>query len=43
MDALIQFEEQDYVRKLKTHITSESMPSGHEDLVAFLCDEIIHL
>lgn len=43
MDALIQFEKEDYVKKLKMHITLESMPSSKEDLVGFLYDQVIHI
>ena len=43
MDALVQFEKQDYVKKLKTSITSESMPSGQDDLVEFLYDQVVHI
>ena len=43
MDALIQFKDKDYVTKLKTHITFESMPSGHKDVAVFLYDQVIHI
>jgi hypothetical protein len=43
MDALEQLERQDYVKKLKMQITSESMPSDSADLVAFLYDQVIHI
>ena len=40
MDALEQLKSQDYVKKLKMQITSESMPSDSADLVAFLYDQV---
>lgn len=45
MDALAQFERDGYVEKLKTSITSESLPgpdSKLEDLVGFLYNQIVH-
>ena len=41
MDTFKQFKRQGYVEKLKLKITSESIPSNHEDLLAFLYDQII--
>jgi len=43
LDALNQFSEQGYVDKLKLHITSESLPSDKEALIAFLYDLIINI
>ncbi len=37
-DALNQFKEQDYMGKLKMHITSESLPSDKKALTTFLYD-----
>lgn len=42
MDTLHQFKKQDYAKRLKAQITSESMPSSPEDLFGFLYDQIIH-
>ncbi len=42
MEALEQFKKHDYVQKLKTHITSESVPQcGQEELVAFLYKQVM--
>lgn len=41
-DALAQFSSGGYVEKLKTSITSESLPSNKEDLFEFLFNQIIH-
>ena len=41
MDALIQFEQEDYAEKLKAQITS--IPSDEDDLVGFLYDQVIHI
>lgn len=38
MDVLEQFKSQGYAEKLKTQITSDSIPHEHEDLLAFLHD-----
>jgi len=43
MNALDQFKKQGYVDKLKTQITSEAMPTGHQDLVQFLYDQVINI
>jgi hypothetical protein len=40
MNALAQFRSKGYVEKLKTSITSESLPSDEEDLLEFLFNEI---
>jgi len=42
-DALDQLKRQDYTDKLKTCITSESMPSDLEALSTFLYDNIVHI
>jgi hypothetical protein len=42
-DALDQFKRQNYADKLKSCITSESMPSDQEALSAFLYDKIAHI
>jgi hypothetical protein len=42
MDALAKFKRDGYVEKLMTSITSESLPSEHGDLLAFLCNQIAH-
>jgi hypothetical protein len=42
MDTLAQFERGGYVEKLKTNITSESLPPNNEDLVGFLYNQIAH-
>ena len=42
MDALEQFKTHGYAEKLKTHITCDSIPPRHEDVVAFLYDQIIN-
>ena len=42
MDVLDQFKRQGYAERLQTHITSESIPSDGEDLVAFLYNQVIH-
>ena len=38
-DACDQFKREGYVEKLKASITSESLPSSDQDLVAFLYDQ----
>jgi hypothetical protein len=43
MDALYQFKQQGYVEKLKSQITSGSMPSDHQKLISFLFDQIVHM
>ena len=43
MDALDQFKKEGYVEKLKAHITSEAIPTGHDDLVQFLYDQAINI
>ena len=42
LDALAQFRKGDYVEKLKTRITPESLPSDKDDLLEFLYKEIAH-
>jgi len=41
MDALEQFKRQNHVEKLKTQITSESIPTDHKELINFLYLQII--
>ena len=41
VDALELFKRSEYGEKLKTQLTSNSIPPGHEDLLAFLYDQII--
>jgi hypothetical protein len=41
-EALDQFKD-DYMEKVKTHITSKSMPSKEDDLLAFLYNLIIYI
>ena len=45
MESFNQFKSQDYAGKLKTCITSESMPSDHEgsDLISFLYEKITNI
>ncbi len=43
MDALDQFKREGYVEKLKTCITSLSLPSNHQDLYGFLYDLIAQI
>lgn len=43
IDTLAQFERHGYVKKLKTNITSESLPPMNEDLLGFLYNQIVHL
>ena len=43
MDGLELFKSRGYAEKLKTQITSDSIPHGHEDLLAFLYDQIINI
>ena len=40
LDALDQFRAEGYVEKLKTSITSESLPSNKDDLLEFLHNQI---
>ena len=42
MDALAKFKRDGHVEKLKTNITSGSLPSDHDDLLAFLYNHITH-
>ena len=42
MDALAKFQRDEHIEKLKTNITSESLPSDHEGLLAFLYNQIAH-
>lgn len=39
-DALAEFKRAGYVDKVKACITPESLPSGHEELLAFLYHQI---
>ena len=43
MDAFKQSKSHGYVQKLMTQITSESIALKHEDLLAFLYDQIINI
>ena len=43
VDALDQFKKEGYVEKLKAQITSEAIPTGHNDLVQFLYDQVINI
>ena len=40
LDALAQFKTGDYVKKLKTSITQESLASNKDDLLEFLYNQI---
>ena len=40
LDGLAQFRKGDYVEKLKTRITPESLPSDKDDLLEFLYNQI---
>ena len=40
MEASEEFKNHGYAEKLKIHLTSDSMPLGHEDLLVFLYDKI---
>ena len=42
MDALAQFRRKGYVERLKTSITSESLPSNEDDLLEFLLNKVTH-
>ena len=42
-EALDQFKQHQLMEKLKTHITSQSMPSEEDQLQAFLYNLIIHI
>ena len=42
-EALESFKKDGYIEKLKTQITSESMPSNKEDMLEFLYNLIIHI
>ncbi|KAF8668517.1 hypothetical protein AX14_006168 [Amanita brunnescens Koide BX004] len=42
MDALAQFTREGYVEKLRTSITSLSLPSDKEDVLAFLYNQATH-
>ena len=42
-DALDQFKKEGYVEKLKAQITSEAIPTGHDDLVQFLYDQVVNI
>ena len=43
LDALAQFKSGGHVKKLKTSITSESLPSNKEDLHEFLYNQIANI
>jgi hypothetical protein len=43
LGALNQFKRDGYVKRLKSCITSESLPSCHQNLSAFLYDQISHI
>ena len=43
MEALDQFKSQEYMHKLKVHITSESMPSDNGELVTFLYKQVTNM
>ncbi len=43
MEALDQFKSQKYAQKLKACITSESMPSNHGELAAFLYKQVANM
>jgi hypothetical protein len=43
MDALEHFKSHGYVEKLKSQITSTSMPPEYQDLLAFLYNQVIHI
>lgn len=43
MEALEQFKSHGYAERLKTQITSDSIPQRHEDLLAFLYDQVINI
>ena len=40
MDALEQFKSYGHAEKLKTEITLDSIPPGHQDLLTFLYEQI---
>ena len=42
LDALAQFKTEGYLKKLKTNITKESLPSNKDDLLEFLYNQIAH-
>ena len=42
LDGLAQFKTEGYVKKLKTSITQESLPSNKDDLLEFLYNQIAH-
>ena len=42
MDALAQFTREGYAEKLKTSITSLSLPSNRKDLLSFMYNQVIH-
>ena len=41
-DAVEQFKGSEYVERLKNQITYRSMPPEHQDLLAFLYNQVIH-
>jgi hypothetical protein len=42
-DALEQFKSHGYAEKLRSQITSDSIPDRYEDLFVFLYDQIINI
>lgn len=38
MDAFKQFKSEGYAEKLKTSVTSDALPSDHQDLLVFMCN-----
>ena len=42
LDALAQFRTESYVKKLKTSITQESLPSNKDDLLEFLYNQFAY-
>ena len=42
LDGLVQFKREGYVKKLKTSITQESLPSNKDDLLEFLYNQIAY-
>jgi hypothetical protein len=43
MDSLDHFKSHGYMENLESQITSESLPPEHQDLLAFLLDQVIHI
>jgi len=42
-DAFDQFKAEGYAEKLKSFVTSDSLQSGHGDLLKFLHDQTLHI